>query len=118
MTHVHPFASIAERRITEAQARGEFDDLPGHGKPIPGAGVPDDAGWWVRRWIERQRREDEDSGHAARDDMLGGSRMVESEQPVRSAVADWNDHHSEQLDTADVLTTWRAMASRRRRLSR
>lgn len=29
---------LAERRIAEAQARGEFDDLPGAGAPLP----PDD----------------------------------------------------------------------------
>jgi len=28
------FAAIAERRILEAMERGEFDDLPGKGKPL------------------------------------------------------------------------------------
>jgi hypothetical protein len=28
------FANIAERRIQEAMARGEFDNLPGRGKPL------------------------------------------------------------------------------------
>jgi hypothetical protein len=28
------FESIAEQKIREAQARGEFDDLPGAGKPL------------------------------------------------------------------------------------
>ena len=28
------FASIAERRIQEAMERGEFDNLPGRGKPL------------------------------------------------------------------------------------
>ncbi len=28
--------SLAERLIREAQERGEFDDLPGHGRPLPG----------------------------------------------------------------------------------
>ena len=31
---------VAERRILEAQARGEFDDLPGAGAPLP---LDDDA---------------------------------------------------------------------------
>jgi len=31
-------ATIAERKIAEAMARGEFDDLPGRGKPL----VPED----------------------------------------------------------------------------
>lgn len=32
------FAWLAESRISAAMARGEFDDLPGHGSPLP----PDD----------------------------------------------------------------------------
>ncbi len=28
------FQKIAEKRIKEAQKRGDFDDLPGHGEPI------------------------------------------------------------------------------------
>jgi len=28
------FQKIAEKRIKEAQERGDFDDLPGHGEPI------------------------------------------------------------------------------------
>lgn len=44
--------------IRAAQNRGEFDDLPGAGKPIPGAGKKDDDLWWVRSWIERNRQAD------------------------------------------------------------
>jgi Domain of unknown function (DUF1992) len=29
-----PLTAIAERRIQEAIERGEFDDLPGKGKPL------------------------------------------------------------------------------------
>jgi hypothetical protein len=29
-----PFDLLAERRIHDAQARGEFDDLPGSGRPL------------------------------------------------------------------------------------
>jgi hypothetical protein len=29
-----PFMKIAERRIREAQERGEFEDLPGRGEPL------------------------------------------------------------------------------------
>lgn len=47
--------SHVERVIREAMAAGEFDDLPGMGEPIPGAGTSDDDMWWVRRWIERNR---------------------------------------------------------------
>ena len=42
-----------ERKIREATARGEFDDLPGAGEPI--ADLDDDPLWWVKRWVRRER---------------------------------------------------------------
>jgi hypothetical protein len=45
--------TLAERLIREAIEAGEFDDLPGEGKPLPGAGTPDDELWWVRGWLRR-----------------------------------------------------------------
>lgn len=39
--------------IQSAHERGDFDDLPGTGKPIPGAGKKDDDLWWVRSWLRR-----------------------------------------------------------------
>ncbi len=41
--------SWVERRIREAQERGAFDDLPGHGRPIAGLGRTHDDDWWVKR---------------------------------------------------------------------
>lgn len=51
---------LYERLIRESMERGEFDDLPGEGKPIPGRGTRDDALWWVRKWIKRDRAERSD----------------------------------------------------------
>lgn len=48
------FESLADRRIREAEERGEFDDLPGKGKPIPGLDGSRDENWWVKKWIERE----------------------------------------------------------------
>jgi len=48
---------LSERLIREAIEAGEFDELPGVGKPLPGAGVPDDDLWWVREWLKRNRAE-------------------------------------------------------------
>ena len=39
------YESLPERLIREAIAAGEFDELPGIGKPLPGAGVVDDDLW-------------------------------------------------------------------------
>jgi hypothetical protein len=50
--HLEP---VAERIVREAIEAGEFDDLAGTGKPIPGRGTVDDELWWVRSWVERNR---------------------------------------------------------------
>lgn len=44
--------SWVERQIREAQARGEFDDLPGAGQPE--RREPYDENWWIRRKLERE----------------------------------------------------------------
>jgi DnaJ-like protein len=44
-----------DRQIREGMERGEFDGLPGHGKPIGGLDRPRDELWWVR---DKLRRED------------------------------------------------------------
>jgi hypothetical protein len=44
-----------DRQIREAQERGEFDNLPGAGKPLGDLGDPNDSEWWVRRYIEREK---------------------------------------------------------------
>lgn len=42
-------------QVREAIARGEFDNLPGAGKPIPGIDRPHDPDWWLKNLIERER---------------------------------------------------------------
>lgn len=44
-----------DMQIQQAMRRGEFDDLPGAGKPIAGLDRPHDPDWWVKRLIERER---------------------------------------------------------------
>jgi hypothetical protein len=52
--------SLVERLIRDAEEAGEFVDLPGAGKPIPGAGRPDSEGWWIAEWVRRNRDEQEE----------------------------------------------------------
>jgi hypothetical protein len=47
--------SLAEERIAAAQAEGQFDDLPGFGKPIPGIDEPHDELWWVKDKLKREQ---------------------------------------------------------------
>lgn len=41
--------SWIDRQIRRAEERGEFDDLPGAGRPIPDLDKPHDEMWWVKR---------------------------------------------------------------------
>jgi len=47
-------AAFVETAIQLAIRRGEFDDLPGAGKPLEGLGEHHDPDWWIRRKIERE----------------------------------------------------------------
>ena len=49
------YESAVDRQIREAQERGEFDNLPGAGRPLPGAGEPDDEDWWIRQLVRREK---------------------------------------------------------------
>jgi Domain of unknown function (DUF1992) len=46
--------TVVERQIRLAQERGDFDDLPGRGKPLPGLDGPDDEHWWVKGYLRRE----------------------------------------------------------------
>jgi hypothetical protein len=48
------FESWIDRQIREAEERGEFDDLPGAGKPLTNLGRPHDEMWWIREKLERE----------------------------------------------------------------
>lgn len=41
-------------QVRQAIERGEFDNLPGAGKPIEGLGETHDPEWWVKRLVERE----------------------------------------------------------------
>lgn len=80
-------------QIRAAMERGEFDNLPGAGKPIEGLGTEHDPDWWIKRLVERERlvvlppsvqlRKDD----AALDDLLD---QQPTEQAAREIVEDFN----------------------------
>ncbi|MFU8874738.1 DUF1992 domain-containing protein [Micromonospora sp. SL4-19] len=47
--------AAVEAQIRSAQERGEFDNLPGAGKPIPGRDLPYDESWWIKSFLEREQ---------------------------------------------------------------
>lgn len=88
-------AHFVEIRIQQAMRRGDFDDLPGAGKPLPGVGkAVHDPDWWIRRKIEREglsglgppalTLRTEDAALASRLDTLA------SEREVREHLDDFN----------------------------
>ncbi len=44
-----------DMQVRRAMERGDFDNLPGAGKPIPGFDRPHDPNWWVKQLIEREQ---------------------------------------------------------------
>jgi hypothetical protein len=48
------FETWIDRQVRESIDRGEFDDLPGAGKPIPGIDRPHDEMWWVKEKLRRE----------------------------------------------------------------
>jgi len=78
-----------DRQIREATERGEFDDLPGAGEPIPDLGGPSDENWWVKRKLRSEglsytppslalRKEAQDALDAA----LGAGSEAEARQTI------------------------------------
>jgi len=47
-------AQWVDLQIQQAMERGDFDDLPGYGKPIEGLGGDYDPDWWLKKLIERE----------------------------------------------------------------
>jgi hypothetical protein len=118
------FGTWVERQIQEAAERGEFDNLPGAGKPIADLDKPHDELWWVKDKLRREhlsylpptialRREAEDA--------LAAAHRAGTEGEVRRILADINRKITEgnrkaaegpplnlmPFDVERVLRTWR-----------
>jgi hypothetical protein len=93
---VHWYESSIDRQLREATERGEFDNLPGAGKPLPDHGRDYEEDWWVRDWLQREgatagvipptlalRRDVDDLEHAA--------DRLRTEADVRKHVGELNE---------------------------
>ncbi|MFE9094194.1 DUF1992 domain-containing protein [Streptomyces sp. NPDC007264] len=88
------FESYADQQIRDAEARGEFSNLPGAGKPSPALAETEyDELWWIKRKMAREgiavlpptlalRKEAEDT--------LAAAAAAPSEQVVRRLVETLN----------------------------
>ena len=119
--------SRIDRLIREAQERGEFDNLPGLGKPIPGLDRPHDEYWWVRKLLERENLSLTPAGLEIKREVEKARESVaraDTEEAVRRIVADLNGKIAAAnakarsgppsdvapVDPDEVVARWRARA--------
>ena len=124
------YESWVERQVREAIERGEFDNLPGAGRPLPSINGREDEDWWVKGLLEREqlpmplptslalRREVADLPQTLTD--------VPDEPTVRDIIEDLNrrirDSHRRRVDGPPIVvkpvdveqtvTDWRRSRSR------
>ncbi|MFI8216634.1 DUF1992 domain-containing protein [Streptomyces sp. NPDC085932] len=119
------FGSWVDKQIRDAEARGEFDRLPGAGRPLP----PDvestyDELWWVKRKMAREGLSVLPPALALRkeaEDALEAAYAAPSEPMVRRIIGEINDKIREMMfkpppgpplgkkpyDVEDVVRQWR-----------
>jgi hypothetical protein len=119
-----PFETWVERQIREAAERGEFDNLPGAGKPIADLDKPHDELWWVKDKLRRENLSYLPPTIALRkeaEDALAAASQAGSEDEVRRIMADINRKILEgnrkaasgpplnltRFDVDRVVRTWR-----------
>jgi hypothetical protein len=127
------YESAVDRKIREAREQGEFDNLPGTGRPLSDHGHEYDEDWWVKDWV---RREDSSGALPAtlalRREAEDLTEIVDrhtSESSVRAFVDAFNAKVRQAqrglmdgpatvlpaVDVDEVLRGWRQRRSRRRR---
>ena len=117
--------SWVERQIREGIERGEFEGLPGEGRPIADIDRPRDELWWVRQKLAREQVAYLPPTLQIRKDREEALRRVDaatSEAAVRAIVEDINQRIARvnstelvgppstvaKLDVDEVLSRWRA----------
>jgi hypothetical protein len=120
------FNSWIDQQISEAAARGAFDDLPLAGKPLPRRPESDDGMAWIRDKLaregvsaeellppplklrkERQRLIDNAAGFQSEPDLL------EAASELNRRIAEWRripvgpPIHVPLVDKDDLLSRWR-----------
>jgi hypothetical protein len=116
--------SSAERQIRAAIERGEFDNLPGSGRPIPDLDRPYDELWWLRKKLRDEGFSIDPPALVLRREVADaleriGAATTEEEvlhivAAVNQRIADVNAHATEgpssdvmPLSVQQVLSNWR-----------
>ncbi len=80
-------------QIKQAMERGEFDDLPGAGKPLGDLGSPYDRDWWLKKLVEREQITVLPAALQLRKDDVELDGLLDreaTERQVRDLVEDFN----------------------------
>jgi hypothetical protein len=88
------FETWIDRQIRHAQERGEFDDLPGAGAPLPDLGGPYDELWWVKRKLRRENVSYLPPSLALRKEAheaVAGAAQAKTEAEVRERIGAINE---------------------------
>ncbi|MGV9644403.1 DnaJ family domain-containing protein [Streptomyces sp. NPDC003333] len=127
-----PFESWVDHQISEAQGRGDFDRLPGAGRPLPrDLEEPYDELWWVKRKMAREGLSVLPPALALRkeaEDALKAAYAAPTERAARKIVTDVNVKIRDMLlkpppgpplgrrpyDVDEVVREWRQRREGRR----
>ena len=89
------FETWVDAQIRQARERGEFDNLPSAGKPLPSIDLHDgDDMWWIKQWLKRENLSFTPPALALRksvEDMLESVGKLRSENAVRQVVSELNE---------------------------
>ena len=86
--------SWVEEQIRQGMERGEFDELPGAGKPLRNIDQPYDAMWWLREKVRRENLSFLPPALAVRrelEEALDRIAKADTESAVRQIVAAINE---------------------------
>ncbi|MFD8022496.1 DUF1992 domain-containing protein [Streptomyces lavendulae] len=88
------FESFVDRQIREAADRGEFEKLPGWGKPMASLDAPYDELWWIKGKLHREGFSPLPPSLALRkeaEDALEKVREARTERQVRAVLTEVNE---------------------------
>ncbi len=87
------FETWVDAQIREARERGEFENLPGTGKPLPSLDGDHDEMWWIKQLLQRENLSFTPPAMALRkavEDMLDSVGRLLTERAVRNVVDELN----------------------------